>query len=113
VEDEEQRVLQQQTNSYCCENHIQLAYCFLAEATISLVLESIFFLFDTNCRCKKIVQDTDDPVFFEFRSKIPFSHSLSVSLSLSLSLVPLLRLFSVSLSASVLGIHHSHFGTSP
>jgi hypothetical protein len=85
VEDEEQRVLQQQTNSYCCENHIQLAYCFLAEATISLVLESIFFLFDTNCRCEKFVQNVDDPVFFEFRAQIPFSLSLSLSLVLSFS----------------------------
>ncbi len=86
MEDEEHRVLQQQTNSYCCENHIQLAYCFLAEATISLVLESIFFLFDTNCRCKKFVQNIEDPVFFEFRSKNPrFSLSLSLALAFSRS----------------------------
>ncbi len=66
---------------------------------IAFVLESIFFLFDTNCRCKKIVQMI--PYFSSSAHRSP-SLSLCVFLSLSLSLVPLLRLlrlFSVSLSA--------------
>jgi hypothetical protein len=54
------------------------------------------------------------PSFSSSTHKSPsLSLSLCVFLSISLSLVPLLRLFSVSLCASVLGIHHSHFGTSP